>query len=601
VVSRLLNDRDVRFVLYEFLNVGQLLSRPRYRHHSTETFDEVLDTARTLAQRHFADHYASADVECPVFEAGSVRQLVETKAAWDAFADAGFFAAKYDVEDGGIQLPEPVYRAAISYFCAANIATAGYMLLNAAAIALLRTFGSAIQKARYVPPMLVGRFAGTMAMTEPNQGSSLADISTTAERSDDGTYRIRGQKIFISGGDQAITDNIVHMVLARIKGAAPGTKGISLFICPKYLVNDDGSLGDHNDVRLMGLLHKMGYHNTTSTLLAFGDGGGAIGYLVGEEHHGLKYMFHMMNESRIAVGTGAAALAYQGFNYSLAYARERVQGRLPSDKNPNSQQVKIIQHADVRRMLLAQKSYAEGGLALCLLAAALSEECVTGESQSERQDAHALLDLLTPIVKSWPSKYGVRSNDLAIQVLGGSGYTKDHPVEQYFRDQRLNPIHEGVEAIHALDLLGRKVWMQGRHAFKLLCNRVREDASAAGAIDSLECLARAIVGAIDLLAETTEALSQTIEGDINLGLANATLYLHVFGHIVVGWIWLQQAACAARCLADSALPKDERDFYLGKVQTARYFIEWELPRIGPLAQLLRQANAVCFDMQEAWF
>ena len=333
---RLLNDRDVQFLLYELLDIGRLLARPRYEHQSVDTFNQVLDSARILAERHFANHNVKGDVNVPLFESGTVRQIEETKIAWRAFADAGFFAAKYDFEDGGIQLPEPVLRAAMSYFCAANVATTGYMLLTAAAIDLLRTFGNAEQKARYVVPMMAGHFSGTMAMTEPSQGSSLADLATTAERTSDGTYRIHGQKIFISGGDQAITENIVHLLLARIKGAPRGTKGISLFICPKYLVNDDGTLGARNDVQLIGLLHKMGYHNTTSTLLAFGHSSGAIGYLVGEEHQGLRYMFHMMHQARIAVGTGAAALAYQGFNYSLDYARERVQGRLPSNSDPET-------------------------------------------------------------------------------------------------------------------------------------------------------------------------------------------------------------------------------------------------------------------------
>lgn len=599
--TRLLNDRDIRFLLFEFLEVGQLLSRPRYEHHNEDTFDGVLNTARNLATRDFLNHYVAADTRVPQFCNGSVTQLSDTKLAWQAFAAAGFFAAKLNQDEGGIQLPEPIFRAALSYFCAANVETAGYLLLNVAAIDLLRTFGSSEQKARFLPAMIEGRFAGTMAMTEPKQGSSLADITTTAERCDNGAYRLRGQKIFISGGDQSITENIVHFVLARTQGAPPGVKGISLFLCPKFLVNEDGSLGARNDVQLIGLLHKMGYHNTTSALLAFGSGDGAIGYLIGEERQGLQYMFRMMYEARVAVGLGAAALAYQGFNYSLAYAKERKQGRRPSSKEPNSPQVRIIEHADVRRMLLAQKSYSEGGFALCLQAAALAEDSMTGETEEVRQSASQILDLLTPIVKSWPSRYGVRSNDLAIQVLGGAGYTRDHPVEQYYRDQRLNPIHEGVEAIHALDLLGRKIRKTGRQAFTLLSSRIRADTAACAATKSLEDLSKRVAEALSLLLETTTALRDAMEVDLDLGLANANLYLNLFGHVVIAWIWLRQAGCAVTRLQLPGLHELDRDFYLGKIQTARYFIEWELPQMLSQAQLLRTVNSVCFDMCPNWF
>jgi butyryl-CoA dehydrogenase len=600
VAVPLLNDRDLQFLLYELLDVRRFLARERYAHHSVETLNEVLDTARVVAEKHFANHYTKGDSEIPVFENGGVTQLGETKMAWNAFASAGFFAAKYDFENGGIQLPEPVFRAALSYFCAANIATTGYMLLTAAAIELLRTFGDSDQQTRFMRPMMTGRFSGTMAMTEPQQGSSLADIRTEADRADDGTYRIRGQKIFISGGDQSITENVVHLVLARIRGAQMGTKGLSLFICPKFLVESDGTLGLRNDVQLIGLLHKMGYHNTTSAMLAFGERGGAIGYLVAEEHQGLKYMFQMMHEARIAVGTGAATLAYQGFNYSLGYARERIQGRLPSSSNPKCPQVRIIEHADVRRMLLAQKACAEGALALCLFAASLREDAMTGEDRVS-QEAHALLDLLTPVVKSWPSKHGVRSNDLSIQVLGGAGYTRAHPLEQYYRDQRLNPIHEGVEAIHALDLLKRRVRAEGRYGFEIFVKAVRTDAQHAGDRDALTGLAGPVLNAVDELVETTESLARSIDSDVDRGLANATLYLDVFGQVAVAWIWLRQATCALRSLESRSSCAEEREFYLGKLQAARYFIEWELPSVGPQTQLLRTENAVCFEMKDAWF
>lgn len=601
MTNSLLNDRDIRFLLYEVFGTARLLERDRYRDHSIETFGEILDTAKSLAEKYFANHNAKGDREQPAFDGECIAMIPETKAAWDVFADAGFLSAQYDFEEGGIQLPEIVLRAAIAYFCAANIATTGYMLLSVAAANLLREFGSDKLKSRFLPALMEGRFAGAMAMTEPNQGSALADLTSMAVPTEDGSYRLFGQKIFISGGEQNITDNIVYLALARIKGAPPGIKGISLFLCSKYQLNDDGSLGERNDIKLTGLIHKMGYRNTTSTALSFGEDGGAIGYLIGEPNQGLRYMFHMMNEVRIAVGSGAAALAYQGFNYSLDYARERPQGRLPSNKDPLSKQVKIIEHADVRRMLLAQKAFAEGGLGLCLMASSLFEDAATAPDPRQREEAHLLLDLLTPIVKSWPSRYGVQANDLAIQVLGGAGYTSEYPVEQYYRDQRLNPIHEGVEAIHALDLLGRKVQIDNRRCFHIFQQRVTQTIEAAAALEETAGLAAQLSRYLEQLNGITDAVLARVAEDIDLGLANANLYLDVFGRVTVSWVWLRQAVVAAQGLSNADLHEDGRNFYRGKLQAAHYYLFWELPQANWQAELLIEANAICYEMQDLWF
>ncbi len=478
--STLLNDRDIQFLLYEFLDTEALSQRPRYSEHSREIFDATLDTARNIAERYFANHYSKGDANEPQFDGERVTQIPETAEAWQAFADAGFLAAHYDSDQGGLQLPEIILRASMAYISAANIASAAYPFLTIGAANLIHSFASDAHRQHYLPHMQNGRFAGTMALTEPDQGSALADIRTTAKLDENGQYRLFGQKMFISGGDQAITENIIHMVLARIEGAPAGTRGISLFICPKYLVNDDGSLGERNDVALAGLLHKMGYRNTTSTVLNFGEKDGAKAFLVGEAGHGLKYMFQMMNEARIGVALGAACLGYQGYNDSLNYARERKQGRHPSDKDPTSPQLALVEHADVRRMLLAQKAFAEGGMALCFYASSLVEEIRTGETEQARNDAGTLLDFITPIVKSWPSKYCLQANELAIQVLGGSGYIREYPVEQYYRDNRLNPIHEGAEGIHGIDLLGRKLPYANGAAYKLFRQQVLQCATDAG-------------------------------------------------------------------------------------------------------------------------
>ncbi|MEL0192854.1 MAG: acyl-CoA dehydrogenase [Halieaceae bacterium] len=596
----LMNQRDLDFMLYELLDTEGLLSRPRYQEHSREVFNATMETARTIAQKFFSNHYAKGDANEPTFNGETVEMIPETKEAWDAFAEAGFLAAHYDFDSGGMQMPEIILRAALTYFQAANAPTNGYPFLSIAATNLIQSFGSEEQRDRYMPAMLDGRFAGTMALTEPGQGSALADIKTLAKPNEDGTYRIFGQKMYISGGDQSLTENIVHMVLAKIEGAPSGAKGISLFICPKFLVNDDGSLGKRNDVVLAGLLHKMGFRNTTSTVLNFGEQDGAVAYLVGEPHKGLQYMFQMMNEARIGVGLGAAAVAYQGFNYSLNYARERPQGRLPSCKEPTSKQVNIIEHADVKRMLLAQKAYAEGSLAMCLFACHLFEDSKTAATEDKRRDAFALLDLITPMVKSWPSKYGLKANELAIQVLGGSGYIREYPVEQYYRDSRLNPIHEGTEAIHGLDILGRKVLMDNGKGLQIFNQAVEKGVFLARASTDTASMAEALSNALDLLNRVTQTLTAKLKEDPDTTLANATIYLDMFGRIFAAWMWLQQASKAIVGLAEQPADND-RLFYRGKLQTARYYFEWELPEIEHQAKLLSGFNTVTLEMQPEWF
>lgn len=445
-----------------------------------------------------------------------------------------------------------------------------------------------------------GRSSGTMALTEPAQGSALGDIRTTATPVADGSYRLRGQKIFISGGDQDFTENIVHMVLARIEGAPPGAKGISLFLVPKWLVREDGSRGERNDVALAGLLYKMGWHNTTSTVLSFGEKDGAVGYLVGREHRGLEHMFQLMNEARISVGLIASCLAYRGFSESLAYARDRRQGRLLSSKDPQSPQVALVEHADVRRLLTAQKAYAEGSLALCLYACSLFEDERTHPNAEIRERAALLLDLLTPVVKSWPSRYGCAANDMAIQVLGGAGYTREYPLEQLYRDQRLNPIHEGAEAIHALDLLGRKVALKGGAGFDQLLAAIGQDVQEASAHPELHEMVVSLRPAVSELAAVTAVLVAAQRRDRDLALANATVYLDAFGRVTVAWMWLKQASAAQAAIA---VPETapHAAHYAGKVQTARYYFRWELPQVNAQFQLLRDLDRSAVDMLPDWF
>jgi alkylation response protein AidB-like acyl-CoA dehydrogenase len=424
--------------------------------------------------------------------------------------------------------------------------------------------------------MLEGRYFGTMCLSEPGAGSSLADVSTRAERQDDGSYRLTGNKMWISGGEHDLSENIVHLVLARVAGAPEGVKGLSLFIVPKVLPD-----GTRNDVSLAGLNHKMGYRGTTNTLLNFGERGGAVGELIGEEGRGLTYMFHMMNEARIGVGLGAVALGYTGYLKSLQYAKERVQGREVGSRLP----VPIAEHADVKRMLLAQKSYVEGALGLLLFCSRLVDEEKSAESQEERAAAHLLLDVLTPIAKSWPSQWCLEANNLAIQVHGGYGYTRDYDVEQHYRDNRLNPIHEGTHGIQGQDLLGRKVTMGGGAGLAALAATMRATIGRAG--DSP--YAAELAATVDRVLEVTAVIWS--QPDPVLALANASLYLEALGHVVVGWVWLEQVLAAEG---------KEGDFYDGKRAAAAYFFGYELPRVGPQLDLLSRLDRTTLDTPTAW-
>jgi len=404
--------------------------------------------------------------------------------------------------------------------------------------------------------------------------------------------------MFITAGDQDITENIVHMVLARIQGAPEGVKGISLFLVPKVLPGEDGSAGVRNDVALAGLLHKMGWRNATSTVLSFGEKDGAVGWLVGREHQGLAHMFQMMNEARIGVGVMSASIAWRGFSESLDYARERPQGRLPSNKDPRSPQVRLVEHADVRRLLLAQKAYSEGSLALCLYACSLFEDQHTHPDAAARERAGRLLDVLTPVVKSWSARYGAAANDMAIQVLGGAGYTREYPLEQLYRDQRLNMIHEGAEAIHGIDLLGRKIVLEQGAGLRLFLETLSQEAQAA-AEAGLNDEAAALLAALERLAQVSDGLVGLQKSDADLALANATLYLDAFGRVTLAWIWLRQGRVATRALP--AAEGEAADHYRGKLQAMRYFFHWELPQTDAQWRVLAELERSAFDMRDEWF
>ncbi|QNN55528.1 acyl-CoA dehydrogenase [Diaphorobacter ruginosibacter] len=597
------------FLLHDWLDVSRLAQRERFADHSRETFDAVFDTCERIAREKFAPFNRTVDVEEPHFDGERVILPRCTYDARQAYADSGMLSAAQDYELGGMQLPYVVEAAANGFFACASVSINTSMLTSANANAIL-VAGSPVQQRVFAANEFNGRWAGTMALSEPQAGSSLSDIATRAEP--DGVdfegdvlgprYRLRGNKMWISAGEHELTENIVHLVLAKIPGAdgklVPGVKGISLFIVPKQLVNEQGELtGERNDVALAGLNHKLGWRGTTNTLLNFGEGRypvrggpGAIGYLVGQPGEGLKNMFHMMNEARIAIGMAATMLGLAGYYASLDYAKTRTQGRPVGVGGKDAAQapVAIIEHADVKRMLLAQKAYGEGALALNLYCALLVDEGRTAAGeQAER--ARLLLEVLTPIAKSWPSEWCLEANSLAIQVHGGYGYTRDFPVEQYWRDNRLNMIHEGTHGIQAADLLGRKVRMQGGAGLMLLAETVNATIQKAMAHARLAGHANQLARALADVGATTKAAWANEQPEE--ALANAVPYMQAFGHTVLAWMWLD-VACSV--LSRDATLSDPQS--VGRMGATDYFFQYELPRIGAWLQVVKERNMVCAQM-----
>jgi alkylation response protein AidB-like acyl-CoA dehydrogenase len=610
--------RELSFLLFEWLEAGSLTARPRHQDHDIEGWSSVLDTCARVARTHFEPFNRKVDTEEPRWDGERVTLPRETSAAMEAFAGAGLLAGAHDADLGGMQLPYVIETAGMAFFHKASVGLSGYPLLTMGNANLLRAHGTLTQIDAFVRPALAGRAFGTMCLSEPDAGSSLSDLTTRAVPDGEDyaadplgpRYRLTGTKMWISGGEHEMGENIHHLVLAKVPDAdgklTPGVRGISLFVVPRKLLAADGSVTDaRNDVTLAGLNHKCGYRGTVNTLLSFGEGrftpggaAGAIGYRVGDLGRGLSCMFHMMNEARIGVGLGAAMLGRAGFELSLAYARERRQGRPlgPNGKDPTRPPVAIIEHADVRRMLLAQKSYCEGALALSLYCARLVDEQRTGSPEASR-DAADLLELLTPIAKSWPSEWCLEGNSLAIQVLGGYGYARDFSAEQLWRDNRLNMIHEGAHGIHGLDLLGRKVVMNDGRAVALLAARFGRTIERARRHAALTDFANALEASLENVGLATAQAWAT--GEPEAALANATPYLQAFGHTVLAWLWLDLARASLEAL--EANGRTDEDFYRGKLAAARYFFRYELGRVEPWLAVVRAREDVCRTMQDGWF
>ena len=602
------------FLLYDWLKAESLNQRSRFADHSRETFDAVFDTCERIAREKYAPFNRTVDTQEPRFDGEKVILPQATHDAQQAYAASGMLSAAQDYAMGGMQLPYTVEAAANAFFAMASVSM-GSGLLTTGNANLLMVHGTAAQKEVFAKNEFSGRFSGTMCLSEPQAGSSLSDVATRATQ--DGAdfeadplgprYRLKGNKMWISAGEHELTENIIHLVLAKIPGPdgklIPGTRGISLFIVPKKLVGTDGELtGVRNDVALAGLNHKLGWRGTTNTLLNFGEGkypvngaAGAVGYLVGKPHEGLRCMFHMMNEARIGIGMAATMLGMAGYYASLDYAKSRPQGRpvTGAGKDASAPQSRIIEHADVKRMLLAQKTYCEGALALELYCARLVDEHHTAGPQAA-DDARLLLEVLTPIAKSWPSEWCLEANSLAIQVLGGYGYTRDFPVEQYWRDNRLNMIHEGTHGIQALDLLGRKVLMEGGRGLELLAARVNLTTQRAAQVPELAGYALALDLALKQIGTATQAAWAT--GKPGEALANAVPYMQAFGHTVLAWIWLDVALAALAMDATKSIASTA-----GRLGATRYFYHYELPKIGAWLQVVQARDLTCADMPEEAF
>ncbi|HEY4240651.1 MAG TPA: acyl-CoA dehydrogenase [Kofleriaceae bacterium] len=562
-MNPLIDDRDVALIS-ELLGLDRLAELPYFAEHDAATFAQVIDAARSLAREVLYPAYRALDLAPPVLVDGQVRVHPRMHELYRRIVDLGLASAPRPTAVGGAQLPLAITALANAYLMAANGAAVAYVGLTAGAAHLLEAFGSDELRATYMAPMYRGEWTGTMALTEPQAGSSLSDVATVAEPQPDGSYRLRGAKIFISGGGHDLAPNIVHMTLARIAGAPAGMHGVSLFCVPARRV-EGGALVD-NDVAVTQVIHKIGWRGLPSVALAYGERGDCHGWLVGEPHRGIRYMFQMMNEARIMVGLNGVATASVAYHESLAYARERTQGRPVTARDPAAPPVPIIEHADVRRMLLRQKAIVVGGLALLVRVAQYAD---LAEHAGDRR-AGLLLDLLTPVAKSFPAEYGYAANVLAVQIHGGYGYTSEYLPESWLRDQKLNSIHEGTTGIQAADLLGRRALAPG--ALVALGAEIAASCARARAAG----LPPAWIDAVERAVATVGALTAELATRGPAMLLHATDYLDLFSIVVLAWQWLDLAATPSADAATRA--------------AAQYWIATDLPRIDHLASLCRSAE-----------
>ena len=599
MAEKFVSERNLKFMLYEVFDAESLLQYPYFADHSREVFDMVLDAAMKLGKNTLKPLFVEMDRNPPALVNGQVKAHPGLRSILKQFGEGGWIAASASAEHGGQQLPTLIKFAANFIFGAANYSAGAFPMLCTGAAHLITSFGSQEQIDTYVEKMHAGEWQGTMALTEPQAGSSLADVMTMATPTDQGYYKIKGQKIFISASDHDGADNIIHLLLAKIKGAPAGVKGISLFIVPKLRIEEGGKLVP-NDISITATYHKLGYRGCPLNQLSLGENEDCRGYLVGEPHKGLAYMFQMMNESRIEVGSGAAAIASAAYYASLEYAKERPQGRKLANKDPNSPQIPIIGHPDIRRMLMFQRAVTEGAMSL-LCQCSKYTDLTVGATGEEQERASLLLDFLTPVAKNYPSEMGNHSVSAGMQCLGGYGYCDEFPLEQHYRDARIHPIHEGTTGIQSVTILGRNVTMKNGQSYKLYLEEIGKAISEAQQDEFLKPYAEKLSQALDTLQKVTGHLTGIAgKGNQELFLADATLYMELFGIIAIAWQWLLQGLAARKALLKNPSEADV-NFYQGKLFTCRFFFGYELPKIQGLATRLLDSDGLTLEMKEEYF
>ena len=594
--------RDIDFVLYEQLKADEMARLEKFQDFNKKTFDMIITEARNFAIKELLPTNAEGDKEGLGFENSQVKVPQSFHRAYELFVEGEWTSLTEDPEWGGQGLPTNIAQAVGEYLIGSNWAVANYANMGHGTGKMIEIFGTRKQKDMFLKNLYTAKWGGTMLLTESQAGSDVGALSTTAVKNPDGTYSITGNKIFITNGEHDLAENIIHPVLARIEGDPPGTKGISIFIVPKIWVDEDGSLGEPNDVVCTGIEEKMGIHASSTCSMALGGKGKCRGLLLGEERLGMKIMFYMMNEARLGVGFQAFNYASAAYLYALNYARERVQGRdLESGKDPGAPQVPIIRHPDVRRMLLGMKAYVEGMRSFVYYVGQCLDKEALAADEEERAFYKGLGDLLTPLVKAYCAQRGFDVCVEAVQVYGGYGYIKEYPVEQLVRDCKITSIYEGTDGIQAMDLLGRKLGMVNGRVFMNFLGEIQKTIAMARETKGLEELTAEVERGVNRLGEVALHIGKSaLSPKFKVAYAHAFPFMEVMGDVVMAWMLLWRAALAKQKLDDGVKKKDV-DFYEGQLKTAEFFIHTILPAtLGKMNSIVK-SNGSAVEISEAAF
>ncbi|MGD9115414.1 MAG: acyl-CoA dehydrogenase [Desulfobacterales bacterium] len=602
MAQQIADRKDVDFVLHEQLHVAELSKHDLFAEFNQKTIDLIVSEARNLAVKELLPTQTEGDRLGARFENGAVIVPETFHKAWELFKEGEWLAMSEDPEWGGQGMPRTVALAAGDFFNGANFAFMMYPGLTHGAGKLVETFGNQKQKKLYLKKMYSGEWTGTMLLTEPEAGSDVGALTTTAVRNGDGTYAITGNKIFISSGEHDLAENIIHPVLARIEGAPEGTKGISLFLVPKIWVNDDGSLGEPNDVVCTGVEEKMGIHGNATCSLSLGSKGQCRGTLLGEENKGMRAMFLMMNEARLLVGLQGLACASASYIHAVNYARQRIQGRhLMQIMDKSAPAVSIIQHPDVRRMLLTMKVYVEGMRSLLYYIGMCGDKAMICDDPEARATYQGIVDLLIPIAKGYVTDRAFEVCSMGVQIFGGYGYIKEYPMEQLLRDCRITLIYEGTNGIQAMDLLGRKLGMNKGKTIMDLLGEIQKTIAAARTNSRTEKFANKVEAAVNKLGEVALHLGKTaMSPDVMAAFANAYPFMEVAGDVVMSWLLLWRATIAAEKL-DAGAKKRDAAFYEGQLKGVEFFTHSVLPVTLGKMDVVLGTNAAAVDISQDAF